>query len=71
MSRASSRPSSIAGRKSFSKTARLLSDSQTRSDKAPEQQRIASLERKLQRKNEILAELMHEHLALRTGLASR
>lgn len=33
--------------------------------------RIASLEGKLQRKNEILAELMHEHLALRTGLASR
>ena len=44
---------------------------QTRSDKVPEQQRIASLESKLQRRNEILAELMDEHLALKTGRASR
>ena len=44
---------------------------QTRSDKAPEQQRIASLERKLQRRNEVIAELMDEHLALKTGLGGR
>ena len=44
---------------------------QTRSDKAPEQQRIAALERKLQRRNEVLAELMDEHLALKTTMASR
>jgi transposase-like protein len=44
---------------------------QTRSDKAPELQRLASLERTLQRRNEILAELLDEHLALKTSLASR
>ena len=44
---------------------------QTRFDKAPEQQRIASLERKLQRRNEVIAELMDEHLALKTDLAGR
>ena len=44
---------------------------QTRSDKAPEHQRIASLEKKMQRRNEILAELMDEYLALKTGQASR
>ena len=43
---------------------------QTRSDKAPEYQQIAALERKLQRRNEILAELMDEHLALKTSRAS-
>ncbi len=44
---------------------------QTRSDQAPEHQRIAALERKLQRSNEVLAELMDEHLALKTTTASR
>ena len=44
---------------------------QTRSDKAPEHQQIAVLERKLQRRNEIIAELMDEHLALKTSMASR
>ncbi len=44
---------------------------QTRSDKAPEHQQIAALERKLQRRNEVLAELMDEHLALKTSMASR
>ncbi len=43
---------------------------QTRSDKAPEQQQIAALERKLQRRNEILAELMDEHLTLSSSMAS-
>ena len=44
---------------------------QTRSDKATEHQQIAVLERKLQRRNEITAELMDEHLALKTSMASR
>ena len=44
---------------------------QTRSDKAPEHQQIAVLERKLQRRNEITAEPMDEHLALKTSMASR
>ena len=42
----------------------------TRSDKAPEHQQIAALERKLQRRNEILARLMDELLTLRTSTAS-
>ena len=44
---------------------------QTRSDKAPEHQQIAVLERKLQWRNEITAELMDEHVALKTSMASR
>ena len=44
---------------------------QARSDKAPERQRIAALERKLLRKNEIVAELLDEHLALKSATASR
>lgn len=38
---------------------------QSLANKGPEQQRIAVLEQKLQRRNEILAELMDEHLALK------
>ncbi len=44
---------------------------QSLANKGPEQQRIAVLEQKLQRRNEILAELMDEHLALKTSLGSR
>ena len=43
---------------------------QGRSKIRPEQQRIAVLEHKLQRRNEILAELMDEHLALKTSMGS-
>ena len=39
-------------------------------ERGPEQQRVAALEQKLQRRNEILAELMDEHLALKTGRGS-
>ncbi len=35
-----------------------------------EQQRVAALEQKLQRRNEILAELMDEHFALKTARGS-
>ncbi len=41
---------------------------QSLANKGPEQQRIAVLEQKLQRRNEILAELMDEHLALKTSM---
>ena len=44
---------------------------QTRSGKASEQQQMAALERKLQRRNEVLAELMDEHLALKSSMVSR
>ena len=44
---------------------------QSLANKGPEQQRIAVLEQKLQRRNEILAELMDEHLALKTSFGSR
>ena len=43
---------------------------QSGANKGPEQQRIAVLEQKLQRRNEILAELMDEHLALKTSMGS-
>ena len=43
---------------------------QTLSDRGREHQRAAALEQKLQRRNEILAELMDEHLALKTGRGS-
>ncbi len=36
-----------------------------RTDHQAEQERIAHLERKIQRKNEVLAELMAEHVALK------
>jgi transposase-like protein len=36
-----------------------------RTDQKAEQERIAHLERKIQRKNEVLAELMAEHVALK------
>ena len=43
---------------------------QSGANKGPEQQRIAVLEHKLQRRNEILAELMDEHLALKISMGS-
>ena len=39
-------------------------------ERGREQQRVAALEQKLQRRNEILAELIDEHLALKTGMGS-
>ncbi len=41
---------------------------QTLADRGREQQHVTALEQKLQRRNEILAELMDEHLALKTGM---
>ncbi len=43
---------------------------QALADRGREQQRVAALEQKLQRRNEILAELMDEHLALKTARGS-
>ena len=43
---------------------------QSPADRGQEQHRITALERKLQRRNEILAERMDEHLALKTSMAS-
>ena len=37
-------------------------------DRQRDQERIAALERKLQAKNEVLAELMEEHVALKKSL---
>jgi transposase len=39
-----------------------------RTDHQAEQERIASLEKKIQRKDEVLAELMGEHIALKKEL---
>lgn len=39
-----------------------------RSDRQGEQERIAYLEKKIQRKDEVLAELMGEHIALKKEL---
>ena len=41
---------------------------QGRSSQGAEQERIEYLERKLQRKDEVLAELMEEHVALKKSL---
>jgi hypothetical protein len=42
-----------------------------RSDHQAEQERIEFLEKKIQRKDEVLAELMGEHIALRKELGER
>ena len=39
-----------------------------RGSRQPEQERIARLERKIQTKNEVLAELMAEHIALKKSI---
>ena len=39
-------------------------------ERGREQQHVAALERKVQRRNEILAELMDEYLALKTSMGS-
>jgi transposase-like protein len=57
--------------KEFFENGRAAFGRQSPANKGPEQQRIAALEQKLQRKNEILAELMDEHLALKISMGSR
>ena len=60
---------STAGRKSFSRTERPPSKHRTSSPSGEEKQsRIEFLEKKVQTKDEVLAELMAEHIALKKSL---
>jgi hypothetical protein len=57
---------STVGKKSSSRTARLPSRASL--NHPAEQQRIEFLEKKIQTKDEVLAELMAEHIALKKSL---
>ncbi len=58
---------SIVGKKSSSNGA-AASSGKSRPDHQAEQQRIEFLEKKIQSKDEVLAELMAEHIALKKSL---
>ena len=64
----SSRRSSTAGRRSSSRTGPLPSSRKRRPNHSAEQERIAYLEKKIQTKDEVLAELMAEHVALKKDI---
>jgi hypothetical protein len=63
-----SRRYSTAGRRSSSRTGPLAFQAKARSDHQAEQERIEFLQKKIQRKDEVLAELMAEHIALKKEL---
>ena len=52
----------------FEKGAAAFQNHRPDSGRQRDQERIAALERKLQAKNEVLAELMEEHVALKKSL---
>ena len=54
--------------KEFFENGAAASQAKARSDHQAEQERIAYLEKKMQRKDEVLAELMAEHIALKKSL---
>lgn len=54
--------------KEFFENGAVAFQSKVRSTQAAEQERIAYLEKKIQRKDEVLAELMGEHIALKKEL---
>ena len=54
--------------KEFFENGAAAFEAKARSDHQAEQQRIEYLERKIQRKDEVLAELMGEHIALKKEL---
>jgi transposase-like protein len=54
--------------KEFFENGAAAFQSKSRADKPAEQERIELLEKKIQRKNEVLAELMAEHVALKKSL---
>jgi len=54
--------------KDFFENGAAVFQPKARSNHPAEQQRIEYLEKKLQRKDEVLAELMEEHLALKKSL---
>ena len=68
MSWGCSRRCSTVGRRNSSRTGPPPSRPRGRSDHQAEQERIAYLEKKIQRKDEVLAELMGEHIALKKEL---
>ena len=54
--------------KEFFENGAAAFQTKNRSRRQPEQERIAQLERKIQTKGEVLAELMAEHIALKKSL---
>ena len=64
---ASTPPCSTAGRRSSSRTAPRV-EPRSRHPTDSKDQRIAALEQKLQRKHEVLSELMEEHIKLKKEL---
>jgi transposase-like protein len=54
--------------KEFFENGAAAFEAKARSDHQAEQQRIEYLEKKIQRKDEVLAELMGEHIALKKSL---
>jgi len=54
--------------KEFFENGAAAFQAKVRSDHQAEQERIEFLEKKIQRKDEVLAELMAEHIALKTEL---
>ena len=68
MKSARSPRSSTAGRRSSSRNGAFAFEQKTRPNHPAGQELIAYLERKIQTKDEVLAELMAEHLALKKTL---
>ncbi len=54
--------------KEFFENGAAAFQTKNRSSRQPEQERITQLERKIQTKDEVLAELMAEHIALKKSL---
>jgi hypothetical protein len=61
----SSRQSSTAGRRNSSRTGQSAFEQKRPTNHSAGQERIAYLQKKIQTKDEVLAELMAEHVALK------
>ncbi len=59
---------STVGKKEFFENGAAAFQGKSRPDHQAEQQRIEFLEKKIQTKDEVLAELMAEHIALKKSL---
>ena len=60
--------SSSAGRRSSSRTGAAAFQQKARPNHSAEQERVTYLEKKIQTKDEVLAQLMAEHVALKKTL---
>src|SRR5207237_10221707 len=66
----SSRRSFTAGRRNSSRTGLLAFEQKRPTNHSADQERIAYLQKKIQTKDEVLAELMAEHVALKKTLGN-